>query len=723
MSARTIPIRFALVSAVAVLVGAPATAQDLDRALTDAGKLAAAGKFDLAKARVQEELAFESTRGRLLARYGEVRHLFADWTFESRHGALQPQDLLAGEVAKWKDRNLKATLRWDWPKLDDEGRFADFRRFDDAWLFRVPIGAEFTVEIEGEWNPEDPAPVSILFGVDPDAKSGFKITPGFHRTEVKPDIRMPRRVGRFGEPREVLLETVQEDLEEPTGSYRYTFEVKRGKFTLKKGSKRLGEWDTRFREHIPGLIGFSAARLTRFEVEGELDPASWQARGDERRARLRESFRSREYEPMADMPEWFRKQVAAAEARLPLRAPENAPAEVVAAWGELTDRASDFAEWTVRTKAQSVAGVAEYAHAVHSASRGAWAECRDACTAARHAGLDSGPLMALSARARFHCDDRDGARKMLEAELEKWPDDAGWEFARTVGRILGPREMLKALDRAVAAGGLAPRILENRSRIAEALEGPAGEKSFRHSVGQVVVLSDQDQESAKTVANWTLEILQGILQRQPTLAMAREPLVVLHFREAATRRIFCTRLGLPEDAKGYLPDLRMTLLEGDPGDETEFKAFLHPQIWEHHLDGHMDLDAVPDWFRVGYGNFFQACNLRDGFLIAYPHHALLRKAQENGETTFFQPDQLIKLPRAEWLQYPDWTGCESWLLVHFLEMTQEPGYAGRLGKYLTALREGQDPLQAWQAAFSDLDATAFARALNLHRIAQLTHLR
>ncbi|TAH38725.1 MAG: hypothetical protein EYC70_04995 [Planctomycetota bacterium] len=714
------PARSLLAGVAAAALACPAAlrAQDLDALFTRTDALAGQGDYAGARSALQAGIQDPAGRNAVLARYGDVRDRLAEWSFREKHPLLRPAEMFAGTVEKWREKQRGIDLAWKWEALGVEQRLADFVPWKDDWLFRVPVGSAFSIELQGAW-PAALQPVSFVVGVDAARTSGWRITPGFHRTKVKPELKMPRRAERFGDPREVL-EASSEGLEEPGAGYSYSLEVKNGQFTLRSGSKKLAAYKTQHADLVPGWIGFCAPGLTAVRISGDLEKSAWEARQAARRLQLLDHYRLREYDLLADMPPWFAAAVAASAADTEFRPPPDAPEASKAAWAQLQHPPDgfDLAAWS--TSAGLNEAQRAYAEALHAAGRGAWKECEAKATQALNGGLKFGPVMALRARGQFYSSHGEGMLRELAANIADWPIDCGHELARLRGRAYGPKGMLQALDQAIAAGALSPRVLTTRDRLAAALAGPAGQDSFRYddAPNKVLVLSEGTKGEAEAVARAAFNSREMAVKVVPGVFTAKEAMTILHFTSDGSRAAFCARLGLDEQTDGYLPELRVSLFAGDPGKALE-REKLNMAVWLHHLDGTLDIATAPEWFVYGNRAFFAAAEFEKGRLDYYTNMAMARRAKEVPAGLRFKPAELMLMSPAQWQAKKDQAEAESWILVHFFHRNEIPPYQGRMARYFHTLASGQDRQAAYTQAFGDLPEEQLNSAVALHRKAQV----
>lgn len=723
MPAWTVVLLAGLTAAPAPQEPAAAAAPDLGPLLRSADALAANGDYAGARAALQAGIQGEAARPAVLSRYGEIRDRLAEWAFRQSTPQLGPAELFAGTVERWKEKQRQVALSWSWATLAGDQRLADFVPWKEDWLFRVPLGEDFTVQIEGAWGAP-PAPVSILVGVDEARAGGWRFTPGFHRAKVKPEIKMPRRAERFGDVREVL-ETSVEGLEEPEGTWSYTLEAKRGIFTLRSGVKKVASWKTGHPDLMAGYVGFNAPGLRAVRILGELDAGAWEDRKKEREKELLETFCLREYDPAADLPEWFRELCERSSRFEPLRPPDDAPPPAAAAWPKLLQPAPsfDFEAW--RQEAAITGPLESYARAIHAAHRGAWKDCETSATVALQGGLKLGAVHALLARARFFAGRGEAPIQELESVLAEWPDDAGYELARLTGRAFGPKAMLQALERSIAAGGLSPRVLRTRDRLAALLRGPRGDASARHAddKGKVLVLSDATEEDARSVGQAAFSAREAMIQVIPGIYLAKEHLTILHFSTPGARAAFCSRLGLDPATAGYVPELRVSLVCGSTESPADREALVSA-VWEQHLDGTLDLRTAPEWYVAGNRAFFvnAAWHEKDRRVEFLTNTTMAKRLRDVPGSQRFKPAELMQLPPERWVEGRERHEAEAWLVVHFLHRNEIPPYAGRMARYLHALRQGATRESAFQDAFGDLPAEPFEQAVSMHCKAQVDRL-
>ncbi|KAA3613456.1 MAG: hypothetical protein DWQ01_02730 [Planctomycetota bacterium] len=693
----TLPFRLL---SLALLAG-PLAAQDLERALENADLKAEAEQWSEARQVLLAALSDQESQEALLAHYGTVRNRLAYWAFRERYPSLGPLELMHGEVVSYKERTGKIKIRYDWTQMSSRERQADFLRVKEVWYYRLPFEDAIKIDIAGTWPADDIEPVAMVMGYQRAEECGWRLVPGFLRESDGPTIRMPMQVRRFGKPFENLAQSV-EKLDEPEGKWAYGADFRRGSFTLRRGRKKIGSWKTRYPNLVPGLVGFSTQGLQEVTLEGELKKEALGPALEEKRAALQADFEE-EYDFHSELPDWFQELVKASEAKDHLRLPEGAPATVAAEWENLLqaygEEAFSIDEWIEAHKLKGQA-LEFYARAVEDARSGRWLKCRENIAEARNRKLDFGPLLALEAEARYFCGERDAALRQLEAALRTWPDDAGYTFARLHGRRSGPEAMAAATSKAMESGGLAPRIMQLETRLRKSLAGPAGAESGVFQGRAVRVLSDGSNQSAANVGEAADTIIPIMAPYLVGFLQPKEPLRILHFETESSLKAFLTGLGLDEEIRGYVPELRTVFYHGEgvPGRHPR----LIDAVCRAFMDTCIDVTRAPRWFVEGNAAFFAWSRINDdGALVAQVHHPFCAEMRGNEELFFTQPHQMMQLPPWEENKHAIWVAAEGWLLVHYLRNHPDADRRNLLAGYIQSLLRGQDRRTVYQQSFNE----------------------
>ncbi len=704
-------------------LAAPLSAQGLEEALAASDDLASAGNPAAAREALIDALAGAEDRGEILARLSEIEQRLGDWAFAAEVSAPGPAELLRGQVKSFKDKGLKVRMIYDWEDFSAADRRQDFLQIGDRWFFRVPLTGDAKLVLRGTW-PADAENFALLLGFDDSGENGWRFTPGFKRTKIKPVVTLPRRLERIGSPFEVF-HTDTEKLDEPVGDWAFTVELRRGSFTFKRGNKKIGAWKTAYPDLTAGLLGFSGPGIETIDFTGQLDPDAWANRRLEVLARKREEFLRSGYDVSQDLPAWFQEMKSASASRPAGRPPEGAPEAAREAWSELQDpnQALDVADWAQRHGGLEPAALA-YAAAVRHQALGEWRACEQQVAQAKKAGMtDFGPLHALEWQARFHSGSRQKSTEELRKLLPSWPDDVGYPLARMVGRSHGPTAMLEVLDQAVAAGGLSSRIAASR-RVLQTAKAYAREDGVHQYSGRNLhLISDGDPGFADEIGASAVAATGFITRYWGQIRQPMEPLFVLHFRDQEGRRAFCQRAGIAEDSEGYLSEYRFSLVVVDPdrGDSGAPEA-LFQALWPQMLDSTLDIERAPLWFVHGFAGIMGGCYTVGSGVELRVNVGLVAQEAENEEGWFFSPRQLVILPPGEWDKHTHWAVPESYLLLRYLWSHADRPLQDKFRAYADALFEGRTRAEAYQLLFGDVDLVELGRTLAAYRQGEIDNL-
>ena len=153
---------------------------------------------------------------------------------------------------------------------------------------------------------------------------------------------------------------------------------------------------------------------------------------------------------------------------------------------------------------------------------------------------------------------------------------------------------------------------------------------------------------------------------------------------------------LPEGIAGYYSssenDIFAILIRGRDDD-----ILLHE--YSHHYMARNSNGRYPGWLSEGFAEYFATATVseRGKATFGLPHPGRQYALQQN---RWLPMEQLLRARGSFDIQ--DRTGlsmyyAQSWVLTHWLLADQ--ARAQNLGKYLTAINDGQDPIEAWQAIF------------------------
>lgn len=279
-------------------------------------------------------------------------------------------------------------------------------------------------------------------------------------------------------------------------------------------------------------------------------------------------------------------------------------------------------------------------------------------------------------------------------------------------------ETQELLDLALALDPWDDEVRAFRRNVRNVRRGPPWERSFREETVHYRVLTDISQARGRDYADQLetiREFYAEVFGVEGQVRARRATVLIFDTEEGFQAYADLTTDDRVESLLGYyLPRYDQLLLyegrDDATGDATRrvlyheaFHQFIYPLIPD-----------LPYWVNEGLADYFSATEIQNGAVISRggPLPARLRDlrryVQERGRA--LSPSGLMRETPSEFYSGPVAVKyAQAWAMVHFFLHGAEGDYSQRFQRYLGALREGETPTDAYEAAFAGLDWKAFER--------------
>jgi tetratricopeptide (TPR) repeat protein len=329
---------------------------------------------------------------------------------------------------------------------------------------------------------------------------------------------------------------------------------------------------------------------------------------------------------------------------------------------------------------------------------------------------------ARAAEARILARDGqlDEALKVIGAALRERPDYPPGLSAKALihfrrGELEETQELL---DLALALDPWDDEVRAFRRNVRNVRRGPPWERSFREETVHYRVLTDISQVRGRDYADQLetiREFYAEVFGVEGQVRARRATVLIFDTEEGFQAYADLTTDDRVESLLGYyLPRYDQLLLyegrDDASGDATRrvlyheaFHQFIYPLIPD-----------LPYWVNEGLADYFSATEIQNGTVISrgasLPARLrdLRRYVQERGRP--LSPSGLMRETPSEFYSGPVAVKyAQAWAMVHFFLHGEGGDYLDRFQRYLGALREGETPTDAYEAAFAGLDWKAFER--------------
>lgn len=329
---------------------------------------------------------------------------------------------------------------------------------------------------------------------------------------------------------------------------------------------------------------------------------------------------------------------------------------------------------------------------------------------------------ARAAEARILA--RDGqleeALEIVKGALLERPDDSVALSAKALihfrqGELEETQELL---DLALALDPWDDEVRAFRRNVRNVRRGPPWERSFREETVNYRVLTDISQVRGRDYADQLetiREFYAEVFGVEGQVRARRATVLIFDTEEGFQAYADLTTDDRVESLLGYyLPRYDQLLLyegrDDASGDATRrvlyheaFHQFIYPLIPD-----------LPYWVNEGLADYFSATVIENGSVSARggPLAARLRDLRrfvsERGRP--LSPSSLMRETPSEFYSGPVAAKyAQAWAMVHFFLHGTVEDYQTRFQRYLSTLREGGTPTEAYEAAFTGLDWKAFER--------------
>jgi tetratricopeptide (TPR) repeat protein len=604
-----------------------------------------------------------------LGRRVQIEELARQLAFGATVPAVQPKELIAGELVQWNPRDGTIKLRYE-----GGADMKDWTKAGSMMIHPAPFRGPHSVTIKGERYPADTTGVVLVCYTN--EKSLF-VVPGLAPFDKG-------GTSYSGIPASIELQTGEDsdtigggDASPVARARPFTIGVVvnatqvscfYGNKAIARANKAADHW---------GSIAFADFGDCEIVLAGKVEPSWIQGLLDkERQARLAEFCRR--WEPKDDLPAWlFEAAAVAAEddpetrawpmevddrgADLVKRAMERQVAGEASAALKLIDNAPDALPEPVR----------EYLRGILLHDLGRHEEAVAACKKVREKDPDFIPAVIVETEALVALGRVDEALVIYRTLLARFPRAANLHADAAL--FLGASGRWEEADKLVASAlstGIRSKELEAASRIVhKAVNGPAWPKRHDYESAHYVVASDMDGKicfEAAQLLEQAFAVFTIRLERAPP---TKERFKVLLFSgEAGYQTHVADLLGgtAPHSAGLYAPALRQLFIWNLPERNDMMKTVRHEGF---HQYLHRIMDDPPLWFNEGLAEYFEEVKIVDGkWTTGAPrvdHLQMLAFAAKESQGPARLRDFLFLDNRAfmekAFVNYP-----QSWAFIHFL---------------------------------------------------------
>ena len=328
---------------------------------------------------------------------------------------------------------------------------------------------------------------------------------------------------------------------------------------------------------------------------------------------------------------------------------------------------------------------------------------------------------AAEARTLARDGDLEQALKVVTLALRERPDYPPSLSAKALvffrrGEL---KETQRLLDLALALDPWDDEIRAFRRNVTNVRRGPPWERSFKEETVNYRVLTDISQARGRAYAE-QLEVIREFYAEvfgvEGEVRAQRASVLIFDTEEGFQAYADLTTDDRVESLLGYyLPRYDQLLLYEGRDDATgeatrrvlyheAFHQFIYPLIKD-----------LPYWVNEGLADYFSATLIENGSVVAKGGLLEARLADLRRHVAArgrpLSPSGLIRETPGEFYSGPVAVKyAQAWSMVHFFLQGKQADYSSRFETYLTALRKGGNPTEAYQAAFTGLDWKAFEKA-------------
>ncbi len=253
---------------------------------------------------------------------------------------------------------------------------------------------------------------------------------------------------------------------------------------------------------------------------------------------------------------------------------------------------------------------------------------------------------------------------------------------------------------------------KHRKRLVQALQveikGPGWAKTYTAETDDYSVLTSVSQEYAQQIAFHAKMIRRAYDQVFTNIEKPNRkfPIWVYSDREA-----FLKAGSPPMSAGYYSPLFRKLVLYRNPKLDETLRTLYHEAL---HQYLHDYLDAAPQWFNEGLGDYFGAYKYaqqsKEKKMLSRPNSGRLRYIQGAINAGITPPASSLMLMSQQEMYNPRMIGvhyCQAWAMVYFMVEGPNPNYKKALMLYFKELTKGKDIQEAYDATFGKINMDRF----------------
>jgi hypothetical protein len=701
--------------------------EQLDERLRD-------GRWEGAERLVRELLAEHGARPYALARRSDLVDGLQEALFRQAYESPSPEELVSGELRRYRESTGELEIRYDGEALDDLDRqlvpAGDGGRSVRVYAFPAVFTRAYEIRLSGEAWPDaiadEALPPILVFRLDEERTYVVGLgQAAVHRDGHKLWIPATLQLDELGE-----VTLVDRKLSPARKRQPYVVEarVEARRIEVDLDGERLFEvkLPTRLPANEFGTFGFVGfGQLGALEIEGRVE-RSWMRRlADGHEGRARSRF-ERRFDLEGEVPSQLCLEACGAfEERLLLF---EEPFGAAALGGrELDDLLPPDEEVSVEVLQDLVERIGDWEAAGEAATLRSYL----LCTLNLHLGRLE--------RAREHAErwlaDRPGSRaaratlavldlaagreepacERLEELVWEEPGDpvtAAW-YARVLFRCGAWDDLDELLEVAARDERFDAELAQVQDMLGMARRGPRWAETHEVTSRHYVVRSDINERTCREIADH----LEGALKRFGARLGAapksdrRFEVYVFSGESSYHRYIRRAWSGDGESTAGmYNPDLGQLLVWNVPDRRMLFETVRH-EGFHQYLD--QVVEDAPIWLNEGLAVYFENAAFRRGpsrEIVLHPEHI---ETLTDGGVELLPVEALLELSPPEFYAEPERNYAEAWALVHYL-LNSTRANRGRVEELLEQLREGTDVEAATRAAFDGVDPETLTRDLAGH---------
>ncbi|MDQ7780182.1 MAG: DUF1570 domain-containing protein, partial [Planctomycetota bacterium] len=294
--------------------------------------------------------------------------------------------------------------------------------------------------------------------------------------------------------------------------------------------------------------------------------------------------------------------------------------------------------------------------------------------------------------------------------IEKSPDCADAYAMRGMLTFFTTRstEALDDLDLAVILNPDEASNRDARKCIRHVLRGPAWQKRYEKTSAHYVVATDISRARADFYGKH-LDLMRTFYAKQFNVDPAAVPkgeVLIFQTQEGYFTYAELSTDDRAENTLGYYHPFYRQLMLFEDLDMDETLHVLNHEAFHQFI--HALIPAIPIWLNEGMAEYFGATTVEKDkiaktAIVLEGRLATLKWALEYGWTPVPFKQIMLEGQREFYSATPTLKYAQAWSMVHFMREKEKTRYGPILESYVTMLREGKTPEEAFAATFEKAD--------------------